>query len=64
VGQKAISGGYRRVGRMGVGRGVWSWAIIRVVRVERGESFTCVLFKVIGKNLGWGSIITQKSWGR
>jgi len=60
VGQEVINGGYRRVGRMGVGWGVWSWAIIRVVKVERGESFTCVLFKGIGKMLGWGSIITRK----
>ncbi len=54
--QKVLGGGSRCVGRMGVGWGVWSWAIIGVDRMQGGEGFTCVLFKGIGKILGWGLI--------
>ncbi len=63
MGQEALGGGYKHVGRMGVGWRVWSWAIIGVNKVKGGEGFTCVLFKGNGKMLGWGSIATRKGWG-
>ncbi len=51
MGQKALGGGYRHVKRVGVGRGVLSWAIIGVDIMEGGKGPTCVLFKGIRKVL-------------
>jgi hypothetical protein len=34
VGQEALGGGCKRVGKMGVGLGVWSWATIRADKVD------------------------------
>ncbi len=35
--QKALGGGCKRVGEMGVGCKVWSWVIKRVDKVEGGR---------------------------
>ncbi len=54
--QEVLSGGHKHVGGMGVG-----WVLIMGnYRVEGGKGLTCVLFKRIGKLLGWGSTFTQR----
>ncbi len=59
MGQKALGGGCKYVGRMGVGWRLWSWANIGTDRMEKGKGFTCALFRGIEKVLGWGSTFTR-----
>jgi hypothetical protein len=61
--QEALAGGCKHVKRVGVGRGVWSWAIIRVDIMEGGKGPTCALFRGIGKMLCWGSTFTWRPRG-
>jgi len=55
VGQEALGGCCKRVGRVGVGWGV--------NKVEGGKGFTCALFRDIGKLLGWGFTFPQSARG-
>jgi hypothetical protein len=48
---------------MGVGWGVWSWAIIGANRVEGGKGFACALSKGFNKMPGWDPTFTQRARG-